>query len=133
MAPEIKELAINPGAEIMESQRKLLTNTINNLKPLFAVSVADLKSCNIGKHVIRTKDVNPIYSPPYRKSQAERLILKQEVSEMLMSVKQCIIEQSNSEWSSPCLLVPKKDGTIVNCMGSYKWILVKRNGRELKK
>ena len=116
-AQEIKELAITPGAAITESQRKLFTNTINNLKPLFAVSVADLKSCNIGKHVIRTKDVNPIYSPPYRKSQAERLILKQEVSEML---KHGIIEQSNSEWSSPCLLVPKKDGTKRFCVDYRK-------------
>ena len=104
-AEEIRTLKIEPSAEVNKAQLEQFNNTIKSLKPLFAVTVADLKSCKIGKHTIRTKDVNPIFSPPYRKSQAERLILKNEVAEML---KHGIIEQSKSEWSSPCVLVGKR-------------------------
>ena len=123
-AEEIRTLKIEPSAEVNKAQLEQFNNTIKSLKPLFAVTVADLKSCKIGKHTIRTKDVNPIFSPPYRKSQAERLILKNEVAEML---KHGIIEQSKSEWSSPCVLVGKKDGTKRFCVDYRKLNAVTNN------
>jgi hypothetical protein len=62
----------------------------------------------VGKHKIRTEVVPPIFSPPYRKSVKEREILKEEVAEM---IRVGIIEESKSPWSSPIVLIPKKDGT----------------------
>ena len=114
---ELDNLKIKPTAELTKEQLSKFNAAIKGLTPMFAVAVADLESCNIGKHTIRTMDVEPIYSPPYRKSQAEREILKAEVNMMLQND---IIEQSKSEWSSPCLLVPKKDGTKRFCVDYRK-------------
>ena len=46
---------------------------IRNAGAIFAYSIADLKVCKIGKHVIKlVPDASPIYSHPYRISLKDR-------------------------------------------------------------
>jgi hypothetical protein len=52
-------------------------------------------------------DVKPVKQPPYRVSPVKLSLLREEVSYMLEGG---LIEPSESPWSSPCILVPKKDG-----------------------
>ncbi|XP_042875418.1 uncharacterized protein LOC122255445 [Penaeus japonicus] len=54
----------------------------------------------------------PIKQAPYRVSPKKRDILKEEVKFLL---DHDLIERSKSEWASPCVLVPKFDGTMRMC------------------
>ena len=56
------------------------------------------------EHRIDTADAPPIYSHPYKKSPEELRAIKTEIERML---KLKIIQPSQSEWGSPCILVRK--------------------------
>jgi hypothetical protein len=81
---------------------------------MFAKGILDLGACIVFKHVIRTTSDIPVHVPPYRKSEAERRLLRDEMKEML-EVK--IIRPSRSPWSAPVIMIPKKDGTKRICIG----------------
>ena len=55
----------------------------------------------------------PVHQSPYRIPYAYRAMVQEELSSML---KAGIIEPSSSEWASPMVLVPKKDGSIRMCV-----------------
>ena len=59
----------------------------------------------------------PIYIPPYRKSQSERNSIKKEVDKML---KAGVIRESTSSYSFPVIIVPKKDGGDRFCVDYRK-------------
>ena len=67
---------------------------------------------HIALHDVNVGDAKPIKQHPYRVNPIKREILSQEVKFMLENE---IIEGSHSEWSSPCLLVPKPDKTYRFC------------------
>ena len=77
----------------------------------------DLKVCNKGKNSIKLTNKEPIRQQPYRKSYAEREMIKKEIKEMLDNG---IIETSTSPWASPVHMVPKKDGTKRFCIDYRK-------------
>ena len=54
----------------------------------------------------------PIKQHPYRVNPLKLKIIREEVAYML---ENDLIEASSSEWSSPCVLVPKPDGTYRFC------------------
>jgi hypothetical protein len=57
-------------------------------------------------------DAAPIKQHPYRVSPMKKEVLAKEVQYLL---ENDLIEPSQSEWSSPCLLVPKPDGSWRMC------------------
>ena len=63
-------------------------------------------------HRIITEDAKPIHQQPYPSAFKQRELLQQQVNEML---EDGIIEPSNSPWSSPVILVKKKDGSHRFC------------------
>lgn len=63
-------------------------------------------------HDIDVGATSPIKQHPYRTNPQKRLQFQNEVKFM---VKNGIAETSCSPWSSPCLLVPKNDGTLRFC------------------
>ncbi|CAF4446300.1 unnamed protein product, partial [Rotaria sp. Silwood2] len=65
------------------------------------------------KNAIDTGTHRPIHTPPYRKSNKDQEILRKETEKLL---KNGIIEHSTSPWSSPVVLVKKKDGTTRFCV-----------------
>lgn len=69
------------------------------------------------QHVIHLKDPTPIRQRPYRVP--ERLVggLKAEIATMR---DLGVIKPSTSEWSSPIVILPKKDGTLRVCMDFRK-------------
>jgi hypothetical protein len=69
------------------------------------------------KHAIDTGNNKPVYTPPYRQSNKAEEILVQETSKLL---QQGVIEPSTSPWSSPVVLVKKKDGTNRFCVDFTK-------------
>ena len=68
---------------------------------------------DLTEHSIYTGEARPVRLPPYRIPHAYREAVQKEIKEML---KSGIIEPSHSEWSSPIVVVPKKDGSIRMCV-----------------
>ena len=67
----------------------------------------DFKCINVIKHQIQVGDVKSIRKAPYRVPYALRQEMQDQVEKML---DKNVIRPSNSPWSSPAILVPKKKG-----------------------
>ncbi len=67
---------------------------------------------NIVYHDIEVDGATPIKQHPYRTNPEKSTHLQVEVEYMLAND---IIEPSSSEWASPCVLVPKPDGSYRVC------------------
>ncbi|CAH1242223.1 GIN1 [Branchiostoma lanceolatum] len=68
---------------------------------------------NLAQHHIDTGDAKPIRQRAYRVPQAHRDEVREELRKM---EEMGVIEPSSSEWASPVVLVPKKDGSIRFCV-----------------
>ena len=73
-----------------------------------AKTLFELSECTIRKHKINLNEERIINKRCFRMSEKERTIFKEEIKAMLSAG---IITKSNSEYSSPAFLIPKKDGT----------------------
>ncbi|PIK38004.1 hypothetical protein BSL78_25158 [Apostichopus japonicus] len=67
---------------------------------------------NLVYHDVDVGDSKSIKQHPYRMNPVKSKHLRDEIQYML---KHDIIEPSDSEWSSPCILVPKPDGSFRFC------------------
>ena len=90
-------------------QRKELAEVITQYREVFP----DVPSkTNLIEHDVDVRDSAPIKQHPYRVSPMKKELLDKEVQYML---ENDIIEESQSNWSSPCILVPKHDGGFRFC------------------
>ena len=90
-------------------QRKELAEVITQYREVFP----DVPSkTNLIEHDVDVGDYAPIKQHPYRVSPMKKELLDKEVQYML---ENDIIEESQSNWSSPCILVPKHDGGFRFC------------------
>ncbi|KAK8767610.1 hypothetical protein V5799_005610 [Amblyomma americanum] len=80
---------------------------------IFDFDARVLTRTSVVTHRINTGDAAPLHRRPYRVSSAERTVMNQEVDKMLAKD---IIEPSSSPWSSPVVLVKKKDGSWRFCV-----------------
>ena len=105
---ESEEPKINE--KLTQKQKKEL----DALRTEFGNVMSDLPGkTEMVEHRIETGDAKPVRLPPYRLPHAYRDIVKKELEEM---EKHGIIEKSSSDWSSPIVLVKKKDGTLRFCI-----------------
>jgi hypothetical protein len=106
---------IKPVCNLLKTQVEQFNDFMRKAHEMkaFAYSLKDLGECNIVKHEIKTEDEVPLYQPPYRKPESERLEIKKEVEEM---IKYKIIRESRSPWSSPVIMIPKPNGTKRMCI-----------------
>ena len=102
--------------KVFHKDPKLL-QLLEEFQFIFATDIGELKRATNIKHVIDTAGHEPIRSVPYRTSEKEKQIIKKEVDKMLSNG---IIRISESPWSSPVVIVPKKDGTIRFCIDYRK-------------
>ncbi|CAF1142183.1 unnamed protein product, partial [Brachionus calyciflorus] len=108
-----------PASDLNPSE-KIKFNTLSQEGVgLFAKSLKELGKCSVKKHYIRLidKDVANFYTAPYRISQDERNFLKKEIEIMLEAN---IIRPSKSPWSSPVVVVGKKDKSRRICIDYRK-------------
>lgn len=68
-------------------------------------------------HALETGNHPPVHTPPYRVSYRDQQIQQGEINKLL---KQGVIEESTSPWSSPIVLVRKKDGSVRFCIDFRK-------------
>ena len=70
------------------------------------------KRTTIASHDVDVGDAQPIKQHPYRINSEKCKLVDQEIVYML---ENNIIQPSTSNWSSPCITVPKPDGSIRFC------------------
>jgi len=70
------------------------------------------KRTSIAVHDVDVGDAKPIKQHPYRMNPEKSKIAESEIEYML---ENDIIQPSRSDWSSPCVLVPKPDGSTRFC------------------
>ncbi|CAF3829521.1 unnamed protein product, partial [Rotaria magnacalcarata] len=126
--------ALSPTS--IQSQRQpyaTITNTINELiyhlsrsqqehirtvllkhKDVFDISKPSImKTNNVSHRIPIQQQHHPIQSYPYRRPAKETQIINQQVKEMLNNH---IIRSSSSPWSSPVVIIKKKDGSPRFCV-----------------
>ena len=101
----------------MENNLEYLPTTHREEMVALITEFSDLFSDVLGKtncvhHHVDIGNAAPMKQNPYRVNPQKLCFLKKELDYML---KNDIIESSQSNWSSPCLLVPKSDGTYRFC------------------
>lgn len=84
---------------------------------LFGDPDRDLGHTNAIEHEIDTQGSKPVRQYPYRNSAAERRLIEVQVGEML---EKGVVRESISPWSSPVVLVRKRDGSWRFCVDYRK-------------
>lgn len=100
-------------AKLSNTQQTGAEQLLEEFKDIFSESKSDLGRTNLTQHGIITGGATPIKQSPRRVPFAMREELEKQVDEML---SQDIIETSKSPWSSPVVLVRKKDGSFRFCV-----------------
>lgn len=98
-------------------ERTALEKLINEYSDTFYIDGQDLSFTNQIKHSIKTTDNLPVYTKTYRYPFVHKEEVRAQIDKML---KQKIIRPSNSPWSSPIWVVPKKH----DASGKQKWRVV---------
>ena len=99
-------------------QLKQLKSLIDEFEDITAESVGDLGRTGIVKHVIENKPgTAPIRSKAYNIPVGLLAEVKNQLDEM---EKQGLITMSSGEWTSPIVLVNKKDNTRRFCVDHHK-------------
>lgn len=100
-----------------KEERVGLIRLISDYQQIFHLKSEKLTFTNVVKHRIDTSDDIPVYTKSYRYP----YFLKEEVQTQIRDLlQQGIIRPSNSPWSSPIWVVPKK----MDASGKKKWRLV---------
>lgn len=98
---------------LTETEAEQLAELLTRYQHAFAKSSEDLGRTDRVMHRINTGTSAPCRQPPRRQPIGKRDIERQEVQKML---ERKVIEPSNSSWSSPIVLVTKKDGSTRFCV-----------------
>ena len=99
---------------LTSNQQKQLNNLLEEYQDLFD---KNLGKCGIVKHKIDTGVERPIKQHAYQRPLAKKKVIQQEVEKML---EQGAIRESSSSWTSPVVLVKKKNGETRFCVDYRK-------------
>lgn len=110
------ESFINSYEKLVGSQKSIADNVIAQFKSI-SMEEKGLGRTNLITHKIDTGDAQPIRQRYYRMSPEKQRILVEQVDEMLSLD---VVEPCESAWSSPVLIVTKKNGQPRFCLDSRK-------------
>ena len=121
MAPEINQLPTISRARFVErvskerstEEKEEIVALLMEFQDCFARTEDELGQCKLVQYRIDTGEAKPIHQQPYKSSWKEREIIDKQVRSMLANDS---IEPSASPWSSPVVLVKKKDGEWRFCV-----------------
>lgn len=98
-------------------EKATISKLIREYHDLFHLENNKLTFTNQIKHKIRTTDEIPVYTKSYRFPEIHKKEVETQINKMLA---QNIIRPSNSAWSSPLWVIPKK----LDSSGKQKWRIV---------
>jgi transposase InsO family protein len=107
--------SINP--QLSKEEKNATFELLTKFEDCFAEDEEDLGHCSMAEHAIEVGDANPIHQRAYKSAWRERAIIQKQVDQML---RQGVIEPSESPWSSPVVLVKKKNGEWRFCVDYRK-------------
>lgn len=116
-AQEILDLGVNINDNLTKSQETKLLSLLAQNRQVFAKDMSELGCTDIHHHDIETGDNPPVRCAPYRANPQQRELIDTHIDEML---KHGIIEESNSTYQSPVVLVKKKNGQYRFCVDYRK-------------
>ena len=108
-----KKLIDDTSDKLTEEHRQSLRNLLMEYQNVFMGPDGKLGLTDLVKHTIDTGQAKPMLIPPRRVPQKQKQIIMDEIDSML---ENDIIQSSTSPWSSPILLVTKRDGSIRFCI-----------------
>ena len=95
------------NSALNEDQKVQLNTLLNEYSDLFANHSYDLGRTHLATHEISVENAAPVKQRPYRVSHTNKPKIKQHLQDML---HHDIIRPSQSPWSSPVIIIGKKDG-----------------------
>ena len=117
LPPHLLDLYQRSVTNITPSQHRPVADLLIRHQDIFSSGNGDIGRTNLVKHRINTKDSPPVRVPPRRSPVGQRDEIDRHVHDLL---EKKFIEPSNSPWSSPVVLVSKKDGTKRFCVDYRK-------------
>ena len=102
---------------LSESEKSSLVHLLIEYRDVFVSSDLDLGRAHRFSHRINTGENAPFRQRPYRIAQSQLAIVDKHIEEML---DKSIIQESNSPWSLPLVIVTKKDGSPRFCVDFRK-------------
>jgi len=112
----LNELFVNYSKNLNEGQREIFIDFLEEFQDVFSKEII-AGNCDVVEHVINLKDSLPIKQVPRRIP----FQMREEVNKIIEDMrKQGVIEESQSPWMSPAVLVKKKDGSIRFCVDYRK-------------
>ena len=110
LSPENKEFLWNMvsevGDHISSTERELLFSVLSAYVDVFSLHDNDVGHTLATKHRIDTGNAPPVHCPPRRMPHAQNEEVRKLLRDML---EKRVIQPSDSPWSSPIVLVKKKD------------------------
>lgn len=103
-------LTTEEAPQLSETQRKLFNGMLLEQERRFA---KEGPATTFTEHRIRTNSAVPIATAPYRLSAQPQRLLRHKLDEMLA---QGIIEESDTPWAAPVVLVPKGNDDVRVCV-----------------
>ncbi|MGH0117755.1 UNVERIFIED_CONTAM: hypothetical protein FKN15_039051 [Acipenser sinensis] len=101
---------ISMGEQLLPRQKNELRQLIEEFRDVFSKVPG---RTNIIEHAIITPPGVRVRQRPYRIPESRRSVMRREVEDML---ELGVVQPSQSEWCSPVVMVPKKDGTTRFCV-----------------
>ena len=109
MRAELEAISISfSDTDLQSTDLGKLIELIYQNKDLMATSPTELPGTKLLRHYIDTGNSPPISKRSFRHSPQDKIEISRQTNEML---KSGIITESDTPWSSPVLLVRKKDGS----------------------
>ncbi|GFX11413.1 retrovirus-related Pol polyprotein from transposon 17.6 [Trichonephila clavipes] len=108
--PHPCQLRENEGTHLSLSQRKEINSLFEKYEECFQQGE---EPTPIIEHRINTRDHLPVVVLPYRMNPSKKEILKREIDKLLA---EGLIEECESPYASPVVLIPKPNGTFLLCI-----------------
>ncbi|GFW59129.1 retrovirus-related Pol polyprotein from transposon 17.6 [Trichonephila clavipes] len=112
--PHLCQLRKNEGTHLSLPQREELNSLLEKYEECFQPGGEPTPFI---EHRINTRNHLPVTVPPYRMNPSKKEILKQEIDRLL---SEGIIEECESPYASPVVLIPKPNGTFRLCIDYRK-------------
>ena len=113
LAHHVKDLYKETISKLDNEYHSQVAELLMDYSDVFSSGTYDIGKTGMIKHHIHTGDAVPVRQPPRRKPPDQREEIERQVKGLL---SEGLITRSNSPWSSPIVLVGKKDGTKRLCV-----------------